>query len=81
MYELEQTDGEFELKEMLTNSLVLRDYSPESLAELRNMRNLSQYTDFNSGSSKDVATGIGISPSPYERQQFEWTENVAYGGI
>lgn len=78
MYELGQVADQFEEKP--TNDLVFRDFSPQSLADLREIRNFSQYTDF-PGPSKDVTTAMGISPSPYERQYFEMTENVAYGGI
>ncbi|CAO4368282.1 unnamed protein product [Caenorhabditis nigoni] len=60
--------------------LTLREFSPETLADLREIRNFSQYTDL-PGSSKDVQTGIGMSSTQSERFQFEWTENLAYGGI
>ncbi|EGT53587.1 hypothetical protein CAEBREN_25413 [Caenorhabditis brenneri] len=80
MYELGQLSDQFEQKESNINSLVLREFSPQTLADLREIRNFSQYTDF-PGPTKDVATAMGISPSPYERHQFELTENVAYGGI
>ncbi|EGT36705.1 hypothetical protein CAEBREN_15859 [Caenorhabditis brenneri] len=80
MYELGQLSDQFNQKESNINSLVLREFSPQTLADLREIRNFSQYTDF-PGPTKDVATAMGISPSPYERHQFEWTENVAYGGI
>lgn len=82
MYELEQTPADFEQKKGMSNLLKMRDFSAESLADLRELRSISQYTDFQDGaSSKDVATCRGISPSPSEIRQFEWTENVAYGGI
>ncbi|CAI2349535.1 unnamed protein product [Caenorhabditis sp. 36 PRJEB53466] len=78
MYELQQTDGKFD--DCDSNLAVIREFSPQTLADLRELRNISQYSDCQR-SSKDVATCLGISPSPYERQQFEWTENVAYGGF
>ncbi|UMM21522.1 hypothetical protein L5515_003165 [Caenorhabditis briggsae] len=80
MYELEQVMDCFNIKDESINAFVFREFSPETLADLREIRNFSQYTDF-PGPSKDVQTGIGMSPTQSERFQFEWTENVAYGGI
>uniref|UniRef100_A0A8R1DPW5 Uncharacterized protein n=1 Tax=Caenorhabditis japonica TaxID=281687 RepID=A0A8R1DPW5_CAEJA len=79
MYELAQHDANFESKDN-ANLLVIREFSPQSLADLREVRNFSAYTDFER-SSKDVSTCLGISPTPYEKQMFERTENWAYGGL
>ncbi|CAI5442937.1 unnamed protein product [Caenorhabditis angaria] len=87
IYELQQIDVVFEDKqENLAQNLgdvKIREFSTQSLADLRELPNLSEYSGFNdfSGPSQDVQTCIGMSPSPYERAEFEYFENVAYGGI
>uniref|UniRef100_A0A1I7U8P8 Sister chromatid cohesion 1 protein 3 n=1 Tax=Caenorhabditis tropicalis TaxID=1561998 RepID=A0A1I7U8P8_9PELO len=77
LYELGQLADEFEEKESMAD-MVIREFSPQTLADLREIRNFSQYTDF---PTRDVDTAMAISPNSIERFQFEWTENVVYGGI
>ncbi|KAF1762583.1 hypothetical protein GCK72_010845 [Caenorhabditis remanei] len=79
MYELEKIDGDFQ-KPSAINMHVFREFSPQTLADLREIRNISQYTDF-PRSSKDVDTCLGISPTISEKAWFERTESMGYAGM
>ncbi|CAB3404417.1 unnamed protein product [Caenorhabditis bovis] len=84
LYDLNCLVVEFDEKDHFhptSNLLKIREFSPQSLADLRDLPPLSQYSDFNIGSSKDVATCRGISPTPNDIAAFQYFENVAYGGM